>query len=267
MALRDEKFSIPEELIIEDLSGQDRKIRQNALDLLNVMTWYDWNPTTFVASGGAQALISCLEDPDEEARRLAAFLIGYIVESCGVENTGIAGAIPLLMKLFDGSSVSFSKKILSRGTRNLRVAAGNTLVKIGPPAVEALTVACHNPNRDVRFNAARALGEIRDPRALESLLDLLRDQNRTVRLAAARALGFIKDERAVEPLSHALGDRTRMVRNYIAWALGEIGDERAVSALQKAYKHALMEGDLSGQFAINAALEEIESSRYRKYRE
>ena len=86
-------------------------------------------------------------------------------------------------------------------------------------------------------------------------------------LAAARALGFIKDERAVEPLYHALGDRTRMVRNYIAWALGEIGDERAVTALQKAYKHALMDGDLSGQFAINAALEEIESSRYRKYRE
>jgi HEAT repeat protein len=267
MALRDEKFSIPEELIIEDLAGQDRKIRQNALDLLNVMTWYDWNPTTFVASGGAQALISCLEDPDEEARRLAAFLVGYIAEACGVENTGITGAVPLLMKLFDGSSVSFSKKILSRGTRNLRVAAGNTLVKIGSPAVEALTVALHNPNRDVRFNAARALGEIRDPRAVESILDLLRDRNRTVRLAAARALGFIKDERAVEPLSHALGDRTRMVRNYIAWALGEIGDERAVPALQKAYKHALMEGDLSGQFAINAALEEIDSSKYRKYRE
>jgi HEAT repeat protein len=267
MALRDEKFSIPEELIIEDLDGQDRKIRQNALDLLNVMTWYDWDPTSFVASGGAQALISCLEDPDEEARRLAAFLIGYLAEACGVGSTGIAGAVPLLMKLFDGSSVSFSKKILSRGTRNLRVAAGNTLVKIGPPAVEALTVACHNPNRDVRFNAARALGEIRDPKAVESLLDLLKDQNRTVRLASARALGFIKDERAVEPLSHALGDRTRMVRNYIAWALGEIGDERAVPALQKAYKHALMEGDLSGQYAINAALEEIESSRYRKYRE
>ena len=267
MALRDEKFSIPEELIIEDLTGQERKIRQNALDLLNVMTWYDWNPTTFVASGGCQALISCLEDTDEEARRLAAFLIGYIAEACGVENTGVAGAVPLLMKLFDGSSVSFSKKILSRGSRNLRVAAGNTLVKIGTPAVEALTVACHNPNRDVRFNAARALGEIRDPKAVESILDLLRDKNRTGRLAAARALGFIKDERAVEPLSHALGDRTRMVRNYIAWALGEISDERAVPALQKAYKHALMEGDLSGQFAINAALEEIESSKYRKYRE
>jgi HEAT repeat protein len=267
MALRDEKFSIPEELIIEDLTGQDRKIRQNALDLLNVMTWYDWDPTTFVAAGGSQALISCLEDPDEEARRLAAFLVGYLAEACGVENTGIAGAVPFLMKLFDGSSVSFSKKILSRGSRNLRVAAGNTLVKIGTPAVEALTVACHNPNRDVRFNAARALGEIRDPKSVESLLDLLKDQNRTVRLAAARALGFIKDERAVEPLSHALGDRTRMVRNYIAWALGEIGDERAVLALQKAYKHALMEGDLSGQFAINAALEDIESAKYRKYRE
>jgi HEAT repeat protein len=220
-----------------------------------------------VAAGGAQALIACLEDPDEEMERLAAFLIGYVAEACGVENTGIAGAVPLLMKLFDGSSVPFARKILPRGARNLRVAAGNTLVRIGPPSVEALTVALHNPNRDVRFNAARALGEIRDPRAVESLLDLLRDQNRTVRLAAARALGFIRDGRAVEPLTRAVNDRARMVRNYIAWALGEIGDERAVPALQKAYKHALMEGDLSGQFAINAALEEIESSRFRKYRE
>ena len=267
MALRDEKFSIPDELIIEDLTGQDRRIRQNALDLLNVMTWYDWDPVKFISSGGTQALVTCLEDPDEEARRLAAFLIGYLAEACGVENTGVAGAVPLLMKLFDGSSVSIPKKLLARGTRNLRVAAGNTLVKIGAPAVEALTVALHNPNRDVRFNAARALGEIRDPRAVESVLDLLRDQNRTVRLAAARALGYIRDGRAVEPLAHALNDRARMVRNYIAWALGEIGDERAVPSLQKAYKHALMEGDLSGQFAINAALEEIESAKYRKYRE
>ena len=267
MALRDEKFSIPEELIIEDLSGQDRKIRQNALDLLNVMTWYEWDPASFVAAGGVPALITCLEDPDEEATRLAAFLIGYVAEACGVENSGAAGSVPLLMKLFDGSTVSLSKKILSRGSRNLRVAAGNTLVKIGTPAVEALTVALHNPNKDVRFNAARALGEIRDVRAVDSLLDLLKDQNRTVRLASARALGFLKDVRAVEPLSHTLGDRARMVRNYVAWALGEIGDERAVPALQKAYKHALMEGDLSGQFAVNAALEEIESAKYRKYRE
>jgi len=267
MALRDEKFTIPEELIIEDLAGQDRKIRQNALDLLNVMTWYDWDPAPFIAAGGAQALIARLEDPDEEARRLAAFLIGYVAEACGVENTGVAGAVPLLMKLFDGSTVSLSRKILSRGSRNLRVAAGNTLVKIGTPAVEALTVALHNPNKDVRFNAARALGEIRDVRAVDPLLDLLKDQNRTVRLASARALGFIRDARAVEPLCHALGDRARMVRNYVAWALGEIGDERAGQYLQKAYKHTLMEGDLSGQFAINAALEEIESAKYRKYRE
>ena len=267
MALRDEKFSIPDELIIEDLTGQDRKIRQNALDLLNVMTWYDWDPAKFISSGGSQALITCLGDPDEEARRLAAFLIGYVAESCGVENTGIAGAVPLLMKLFDGSSGTISSKILSRGSRNLRVAAGNTLVKIGTPAVEALTVALHNPNKDVRFNAARALGEIRDVRAVDPLLDLLRDQNRTVRLASARALGFMRDARAVEPLCHALGDRARMVRNYVAWALGEIGDERAIPYLRKAYKHALMEGDLSGQFAVSAALDEIESAKYRKYRE
>jgi HEAT repeat protein len=263
----DQKFTIPDELIIEDLTGPDRKIRENALDLLNVMTWYGWEPQAFVAAGGTPALITCLGDSNDEAQRLAAFLIGYITETCGPEATGVADAVPFLMRLFDGSAVTLTRKLLARSQKKIRVAAGNTLVKIGAPAVEPLTVALKNPGWDIRFNAARALGEIRDPRAVEPLMDALRDSHRSVRLVTAKALGNLRDPKSMDPLCHALNDHTRMVRNYAAWALGEIGDERAKASLQKAFKHVLMEGDLSSQFTINAALEQIEEKKYQKYRD
>lgn len=263
----DQKFTIPDELIIEDLIGPDRKIRQNALDLLNVMTWYGWEPRAFVAARGVPALVTCLGDGEEDSQRLAAFLIGYITDTCSPDTTGIADAVPFLMRLFDGSAVAFSRKLLARSQKKLRVAAGNTLVKIGAPAVEPLTAALKHPGWDIRFNAARALGEIRDPRAVEPLMDALGDSHRSVRLVTAKALGNLSDPKALDPLCQALTDRTRMVRNYAAWALGEIGDERAKASLQKAFKHALMEGDLSSQFTINAALEQIEEKQYQKHRD
>jgi HEAT repeat protein len=262
----DQKFTIPDELIIEDLMGRDRKIRQNALDLLNVMTWYGWEPQVFVAAGGLPALITCLGVGEEEGQRLAAFLIGYIVDSCSADTPGIADAVPSLVKLFDGSAVTLPRKLLGKGQKKLRVAAGNTLVKIGTPAVEPLTATLKNSGWDIRFNAARALGEIRDSRAVEPLMDTLRDSHRSVRLVTAKALGNLKDPKALDPLCQALADHTRMVRNYAAWALGEIGDERAKASLQKAFKHALMEGDLSSQFTINAALEQIDEKKYHEYR-
>jgi HEAT repeats len=232
----DQKFIIPVEQIIENLTRGNQKLRQNYLDLLNVMTWYGWEPRAFVAAGGIPALIRCLDDNNDESRGLSAKLIGYIVETCGGETTGAADAVPSLMKLFDGSSVTLSGKLLARSQKTLRVAAGNTLVKIGTPAVEPLTLALKHPGWDIRFNAARALGEIKDPRAVEFLCEILTDP-------------------------------ARMVRNSAAWALGEIGEERAKASLQKAFKHALRAGDLSTQFAINAALEHIDEKRYQKNRE
>ena len=232
----DQKFRIPDEQIIENLTHGDRKLRLNYLDLLKVMTWYGWEPQAFVAGGGIPALIRCLDANDEEAWELSAKLIGYVVEMCGSETTGAADAVPSLMKLFDKSSVTIPGKLLARNQKSLREAAGQTLVKIGAPAVESLTLALKHPGWDIRFNAARALGRIRDTRA-------------------------------VEPLCEILMDPSRMVRSSAAWALGEIGEERANASLDKAYRYALREGDLSTQYTINAALEQIEERRFQKNRE
>jgi HEAT repeat protein len=89
----------------------------------------------------------------------------------------------------------------------------------------------YRKDEGVRQAAARALGEIKDPRAVEPLSAALKDERFSVRQAAAEALGKIKDPRAVEPLSAALKDAEGRVRLAAAEALGKIKDPRAVEPL------------------------------------
>jgi HEAT repeat protein len=65
-----------------------------------------------------------------------------------------------------------------------------------------------NPDPEVRTQAARSLGESRDPRAVEPLIAALQ-RYPTHGEAAARALGEIKDVRAVAPLITACTESLR----------------------------------------------------------
>jgi len=144
------------------------------------------------------------------------------------------------------------------------VNAADALVKIAKSAVKPLITALKDKNREVRKNAARALGEIKDrravkpliaaldeedkdfqeivaealgrikdPRAIETLVFILnnKDEDENVRWKAAAALGRMKDPRSVEPLITALKDKSRDIRGIAAAALGEIKDSQAVESL------------------------------------
>lgn len=88
---------------------------------------------------------------------------------------------------------------------------------------------------DVRTGAAKALGELGDPRAVEPLMAALADSDSVgVRQTAAEALGLLGDPRAVEPLIRALGDGEGWVANAAAEALGKLGDPRAIEPLIRA---------------------------------
>lgn len=81
---------------------------------------------------------------------------------------------------------------------------------------------------EVRGAAGHALARIGDARAVPALikgLDLLRGDE------AARALGNFKDPRAVEPLLKALENPRFSNYHVVAEALGKIGDSRAVPGL------------------------------------
>ncbi len=69
-----------------------------------------------------------------------------------------------------------------------RRSARLALVDIDGPAVPGLMRALDHPSRDVRWEAAKALGEIKDPASAPALVDALDDDRFGVRWLAAEAL-------------------------------------------------------------------------------
>ncbi len=99
-------------------------------------------------------------------------------------------------------------------------------------ALTLLTRALTDPSAQVRQEAARALGRLHRSEAVPALLTALKkDSDKNVRFYAAWALGEIKDPRAVDVLLQALNDPEWTVRNQAAWALHELHDERLVPKL------------------------------------
>ncbi len=69
-----------------------------------------------------------------------------------------------------------------------RQEARRTLVHIGTPAVPELITALSNKNLRVRWEAAKALGRIKDPSAAPALVQALMDENFEIQWLAAEGL-------------------------------------------------------------------------------
>src|SRR5688572_22290520 len=97
--------------------------------------------------------------------------------------------------------------------------------------LETLIQQLHNSDWTARCDAARLLGQSRDPRAVDALLPDLNDSDWRVRRNAAQALGAVRDTRAVGPLLQTLHDRTMTARQGAIVALGRTKDLQALPAL------------------------------------
>ena len=82
----------------------------------------------------------------------------------------------------------------------------------------------------IREEAARLLGQLKDPRAVAPLVSLLRDQDRSVREAAVDALRAIGVP-AVEALGACLTESDLAVQEAAAAVLATIADERVLTPL------------------------------------
>ena len=89
----------------------------------------------------------------------------------------------------------------------------------GSDEVEQLIKNLQNESWQVRWDAAAALGETKDPRAIEPLSRALKDENSYVRMTAARSLGMIEDPRVIEPLIEALKEESHGVKKNAALSL------------------------------------------------
>ena len=85
-----------------------------------------------------------------------------------------------------------------------------SLVEIGTPAVRSLIEALADPSDNVRWGAAKALGEIGDPSAASALVNALEDKSSGIRWLAAEGLIALR-QYALPPLLHALTERSSSV--------------------------------------------------------
>ena len=91
------------------------------------------------------------------------------------------------------------------GDPEVNESAAEALIRIGSKAVDVLAGALRSENLLARRTAARALGDIRDPRGVDPLITVLQgDSDYAVRTTAATALGQIKDQRAIWALVNTL---------------------------------------------------------------
>ena len=125
-----------------------------------------------IGPAALQPLITAMADPDAEVRQLAARALGQIADPRAVE--------PLLAVLRDP---------------RLSSQAAFALNKIGAPAVEPLIAALRDQDPNLRWSAARVLGQIGDARALPELERLAREDNAT---ASASSL---LEEAGTHPIS------------------------------------------------------------------
>jgi HEAT repeat protein len=125
-----------------------------------------------------------------------------------------------------------------------------------PGAVEPLVTALKNDEiSGVRWKAAEALSKIGAP-AVDALIGALRHDDDDVRWKAAIALGEIGDPRSIDPLLILLCDEDRFVKSHAAYALSMIG-EPAVDPLIC----ALSEGDGNLRWGAAIALGKIQNPR------
>lgn len=116
---------------------------------------------------------------------------------------------------------------LRSGDAVVRENARETLVAMGKPAVAALIKALGDRDRQVRWEAAKALGAIGDPNASPALLTALGDERLGVRWLAAEGL-IVLGGQVLEPLLKALLEPANAV-----W-LGE-GAHHVIHELSKEY--------------------------------
>jgi len=115
-----------------------------------------------------------------------------------------------------------------------------------------IAAAYRDPDASMRLSAVFAMGRTCDPAWTETVIAELSSPSPAMRFEAARACGEIEAEDAVPALVRCLEDRDREVREMVIWALSEIGGKAARHALRRLVR------DPGIQEVAEEALDELE---------
>ncbi len=123
--------------------------------------------------------------------------------------------------------------------QRVREKAAGKLVIYGEPIVPRLIEETHSEYTRVRFEVARILGRIRDPRAAPAMIRLLDDRSFTVAAYAARGLGELHSSAAVPTLLRFTNTLSRVFRPQVVWALGRCYDDTVHADLRDSVLHVI----------------------------
>ncbi len=168
--------------LIVDLGSKDGSVRIKARQSL-----------VGIGDAAVAPLVKALSDPNELVRWEASKALDEINVAWG-SHADLATVSALLTDL--GSKDGL-----------VRVRARNSLVAIGEQAIGPLVKALAHRNQWVRWEAAKALGQISNPTAAEALVKALEDEVFDVRWLAAEGLTTL-GRGALLPLLHALVERS-----------------------------------------------------------
>lgn len=205
--------AVPHLIRILGAPDEDQTMRLNAGHTL----WMIGPPAA--PEQAVSVLMRTLRDKDSRVATMAAEILGKY-------GPAAKDAVPLLVELLQHGDWGHG----DWGSQ-LRSSAVSSLVKIGPPAADALIPALGSDNVDVRVVAAMVLAKMKSvPRAATpALIRLMADENAAVRVWAAMALGRVTPaaREAIPALRKALKAQEDVVRRAVAEALAKI--ERSTS--------------------------------------
>jgi len=161
----------------------------------------------------------------------------------------------LLGKLKESDGVGPLLLALRDPDKKVRDQAAKSLGEIGDPSVDPLILLLDDADWKVRYRAAEALGITRAEKAVPFLIVTLEDPKDHVRYMAAKALGETGARGAEKALIGRLGDENEFVRRSVASTLGKTGCAFAKEALQQSLS---CEPSENTRKAIKTALHQIE---------
>jgi HEAT repeat protein len=140
---------------------------------------------------------------------------------------------------------------LDNSDGGIRQSARHQLAETGSAAVPALTAALESSSEMMRWEAAKTLGEIRDPASIEPLIEILADDD-SVRWVAGSAL-IAMSKHSVPPLLHALIKDTARIRDGACFVLHHLAsDDEQLRGPLNPVVEALMSLDSSLRVPVEA---------------
>ncbi|MBM3499838.1 MAG: HEAT repeat domain-containing protein [Armatimonadetes bacterium] len=154
-------------------------------------------------------------------------LAGHISDLSSTDAAVRRNAVRELGRLAIWEAVAPLMPLLADAEEAVRREARDALEQIGEDAVPALLEGLASEGAPTRAGCADVLSRLdylEDDRFEAAILPLLKDPDREVRFEAAAALGRVGDLAALEPLKGALADADPAVQTEAASSLARLGD-------------------------------------------